>query len=182
LDQFRDDFIDALRRLAAVFEAYRRVVGQRPVLVGGAAVCIYTSGLIASGDFDIVAEADDVLERTLLAAGFRREDRTTHLLVGFYHPDLPAIGVQQISGRLFDGRTDEKRLTLIAMDGDNHVALPPIEDMIADRLGQFAASRDRDAEMLEQARLLFQLAEKLDGKYLRRRIVEEMGDPMHLGL
>jgi hypothetical protein len=62
------------------------------------------------------------------------------------------------------------------------VTLPPIEDMIADRLGQLAASGNRDQEMREQALLLFRLAADVDKSYLARRISEEGGDPAVLGL
>jgi hypothetical protein len=37
--------------------------------------------------------------------------------------------------------------------------------MIADRLGQYAASHQRDREMLEQARLLAKLAGDIDNEY-----------------
>jgi hypothetical protein len=54
--------------------------------------------------------------------------------------------------------------------------------MIADRLGQYAASDDRDDEMLEQATLLFKLAGHIDREYLIKRALEETGDPALLGL
>jgi hypothetical protein len=54
--------------------------------------------------------------------------------------------------------------------------------MIADRLGQYAASNQRDLEMLEQARLLSKLAGDIDNAYLIRRVLEEAGDPALLGL
>jgi hypothetical protein len=60
---------------------------------------------------------------------------------------------------------------------DAKVIFPPLEDMIADRLGQHASDpRGRD-DMLEQARLLASLAENLDVAYLIRRVAEEGGDP-----
>jgi len=62
------------------------------------------------------------------------------------------------------------------------VLLPSIEDMIADRLGQFAASDGKDQRMLDQAVLLKQLAGAADLAYLRRRVVEETGDPSLIGL
>ena len=63
----------------------------------------------------------------------------------------------------------------------SQVVLPPIEDMIADRLGQYEVS-GYDTAMLEQAKALFTIAQGLDTKYLIRRIVEESGNPAHLGL
>jgi hypothetical protein len=135
-----------------------------------------------SGDLDVIAAADEVFDSIMKDHGFRPEDRTGHLLVGYYHPDIPTIGVQLISGRLFDGRTDPQRITLLPIENGGTIALAPIEDMIADRLGQYAASDDRDDEMLEQAKLLFKLAGDIDREYLVRRAVEETGDPALLGL
>ena len=179
---FRADFVDALRRLAAVFDAYQAATGSRAVLVGGAAASIYTGGMITSGDFDVVAPADAIFDRMMTDHGFRREDRTGHLLVGYYHPEVPTIGVQIVSGRLFEGRTDPERITLLPVEDGGTIALAPIEDMIADRLGQYAGSGERDREMLEQARLLAKLAGEIDQPYLIKRVREETGDPALLGL
>ena len=132
------------------------------MLVGGAAASIYTGGMITSGDFDVIAAADTVFDRVMVEHGFKREDRAGHLLIGYYHPDIPTIGVQLVSGSLFDGRTDPHRIALLPIKNGGTIALPPIEDLIADRLGQYAASGDRDDEMLEQARLLFKLAGDID--------------------
>jgi len=90
--------------------------------------------------------------------------------------------VQLVSGRLFDGRTDPQRITLLPIEDGGTIALAPIEDMIADRLGQYAASDGRDGEMLDQARLLFKLAGDIDREYLIKRALEETGDPALLGL
>ena len=178
----RADFVEGLRRLARVFDAYEAKTKSRPVLVGGAAASIYSGGMITSGDFDVIAAAHTVFDRVMAEHGFRREDRAGHLLVGYYHPDIPTIGVQLVSGRLFDGRTDPQRIALLPVENGGTIALAPIEDLIADRLGQYAASNDRDDEMLEQARLLFKLAGEVDHEYLIKRVSEETGDPALLGL
>jgi hypothetical protein len=50
-----------------------------------------------------------------------------------------------------------------------------VEDMIADRMGQYASGTARD--LLAQAKLLYDLAERVDEDYLERRIrTESMGD------
>jgi hypothetical protein len=138
--------------------------------------------MIASGDFDVIAAADDIFDDVMQDYGFRREDRARHLLVGWYHPEVPTIGVQLVSGRLFEGRTDPQRIALLPVEDAGTIALAPIEDLIADRLGQYAGSGRRDSEMLEQARLLLQLAGTIDKEYLVRRVREEDGDPGLLGL
>ncbi len=169
------DYMDALAMLSRATERYRRETGRRMVIVGGAAVAFYTQGAILSGDFDLVADLG--FESSLLAEGCRREDRSGRMRRGFYHPDLPRYGFELVSGALFDGRTDSARIQPVAVGPDAHVLFPPVEDLIADRLGQYAASNQHDHAMLRQARLLFRLAATPDRTYLRRRIVEETGDP-----
>jgi hypothetical protein len=165
------DFLEALRLLARVFDAYEAKIGSRPLLVSGAA-----ASMITSGDFDVVAAADAIFDGAMAEHGFIREDRAGHLLVGHYHPDVPTIGVQLVSGRLFEGRTHPQRITLLPIEDGGTIALAPIEDMIADRLGQYAASHQRGREMLEQARLLAKLAGDIDNEYLNRCVLEESGD------
>lgn len=140
----------------------------------------YTQGQVLSGDFDLVADID--FEHALLAEGFRKEDRAGHLLRGYYHPDTPQYGYELVSGALFDGRTDHNKIRPIMVSDDAGVLFPPIEDLIADRLGQYAASNNKDEEMLLQARLLKALALECDEAYLRRRIIEESGDPAAIEL
>lgn len=131
-----------------------------------------------SGDFDVVAADADQFNAAMLAQGFQREDRGGRLLRGFYHPDHPRYGFEMVSGALFDGRADRGRLVrLVIGEGGAAVALPSVEDMIADRLGQHAAGGRSDASRLLQAKALFALATGIDDDYLRRRIVEEGGDP-----
>jgi hypothetical protein len=50
------------------------------------------------------------------------------------------------------------------------------------RLGQYAASGERDGGMLEQARILKELGLEYDDAYFLRRIMEESGDPAAIGL
>lgn len=164
------EFWTALTLLGEACTAYTKATGARPVLVGGAAVSSYTQGQILSGDFDIVADIS--LGPYLLEQGFTAEDRPRRLRRGWYHPAVPQYGFELVSGALFDGRTDRQRILVAAISPGAEVGFPPVEDMIADRLGQFAASRERDPEMLAQARLLAALASKIDIDSLRRRIIE----------
>jgi hypothetical protein len=176
---YRPEFIAGLRRLARVFETYAARTGHRPLLVGGAAASLYSGGAIVSGDFDVIAPFDEVFDEAMRTEGFAKEDRAGRLLVGWYHPELPAIGVQLVTGPPFEGRMDARRVVLVGPDEWHGVPVPPVEDMIADRLGQYAA--DGSPSMLEQARLLAELAEDVDDDYLRRRVAEEGGDIALLG-
>ena len=87
-----------------------------------------------------------------------------------------------MSGPLFDGRSDRTRLIRMAVTPPGEVALPAIEDLIADRLGQHAVASPADTSRLDQARALFGLANTLDKAYSLRRIGDDGGDPALLGL
>lgn len=166
--------------LAQASERYRKATGWRVVIVGGAAASFYSQGAILSGDFDIVADIG--FEETLLGEGFVRDTGPGTFLGGFYHPSLPELGVELVSGALFDGKADEEKIVAVRFSGDAQVLLPSVEDMIADRLGQYAASFSRDRRVLEQATILMELALDPDVAYLRRRIADEGGDPTLIGL
>jgi hypothetical protein len=86
------------------------------------------------------------------------------------------MGVEVVSGLLFDGASDASRVRRVEM-GTGTVAFPPVEDLIADRMGQFSAT-GRDKEMLEQAIVLYKIAmdnleSRLDEAYLDQRIKRE---------
>jgi len=171
---FPPEFLAALRILADASEDAAVGGHPRPVLVGGAAVELWTSGRYVSGDFDLVTSDPSPIERALLARGFRREDRSGYLLRGLYHPML-GIGVEFVSGQLFDGRSDRSRLRSVDVgDGKKIVVIPP-EDVIADRLGQDAAASGSDRRQLVLARMVYQLAQDLDAAYLLRRVADETG-------
>lgn len=171
------EYTAILEVLAEACRLYKQKTGHDAVLVGGAATAIYTDGAFPSGDFDFVATDDAAFRKSMQEAGFCPERRVGHLLVGFYHPDHPQFGVQQVSGSLFEGRTDTRRLLhVIIRSPDTGLTLPPIEDLIADRLAQHAVASPSDASRLLQARALFRLAHRLDKDYLQRRVREEGGD------
>lgn len=168
---YRPEYLEALALIAKAANATVRAGGNPPILVGGAAVEFFTGGAITSGDFDLWTGADDLIRRNLLAVGFKDEDRQGHLARGFYHPDLD-MGVELVSGHLFDGRCDRARLVL-ARIGEDIIHLPPIEDLIADRMGQYNSSPQKVPAMLEQAAVLYLLADDLDEAYLHKRIQED---------
>jgi hypothetical protein len=170
------DYIELLEILAIAFSRYRERSGASAVLVGGAATAIVTAGSFMSGDFDVVAADDTAFDDAMLATGFLPEDRLGHLLRGFYHPGYPAYGVELVSGPLFDGRSDPAKLIrMILRDGE--LVLPSIEDLVADRLGQHAIAPPSDDSRLRQARVIFTMAKEVDMHYLRRRVLDEGGDP-----
>jgi hypothetical protein len=94
-------------------------------------------------------------------------------------PLLDPHRVELVTGPLFEGRTDPDRLQLVVVDEASgaRAIFPPPEDMIANRLAQYASDPKGHDDMLEQAHLLASLAENLDMAYLKRRVAEEGADP-----
>lgn len=135
-----DDYLPAVEALGRVFATYAHAKGHSPVLVGGAAAALFTDGAFLSGDFDIVAASDNAFDEAMRAHGFRREDRHGKLHVGWYHPGHPRYGFQQVSTRLYDGRGEAERSIRVVMASDSAVVLTAVEDLIADRLGQYAVA------------------------------------------
>jgi hypothetical protein len=171
-----DSYVALLIILAEVFGRYESETGHSPILVGGGAVALQTQGAFMSGDLDLYAPSDAALETALLHAGFVSEERRGRLAGGFYHPEFPEYGVEAISGQLFDGRADRNRLIRVLFQDHRGIVIPSFEDMIADRLGQYAASNLRDHSRFAQAQLLFRLADDLDLGYLQSRVADEGGD------
>jgi len=174
------EYLAALELLGRVCEKYRIKTGAPAYLVGGAAVAIMTAGAFPSFDFDLVVASDEEFEAILLAHGFKREDRPGWLRFGYYHPEHPAFGWQLVTGPLFDGRSDRTRVVRFEITAESAVTFPVIEDMIADRLGQYEANR-RDTSRLEQAQLLFKMAKTIDKDYLAKRVADEGSDAALLG-
>ena len=82
------------------------------------------------------------------------------------------IGVEVVSSVPFEGRSDRERIILVDVEG-SQIAVIPVEDIIADRMGQYVSSPQLVPEMLQQAITLYQLAWDADEEYLEKRIREE---------
>ncbi len=169
-------FLAAVSSLARAFRLYGEQTGSDAVLVGGASVVILSGGQFFSGDFDFVAADDRRMAECLRENGFVREDRPGFLHAGWYHPDHPLFGFQQVSGPLFDGRTERSKMLRISLRNGEGIVMPPVEDMVADRLGQHATASATDTSRLDQARVMLAVAPKIDRAYLLRRVEEEGGD------
>ena len=74
---------------------------------------------------------------------------------------------------LLDGLADREMVQVVELAPDGAIAVIAPEDIIADRMGQYASGSA--PEMLGQARALFALCEGLDMDYMERRIREETG-------
>ena len=64
---------------------------------------------------------------------------------------------------------------MVLREGET-IIVPPVEDLIADRLGQHAIASPTDTSRLEQARAMLVVSETVDGAYLIKRVREEGGD------
>jgi hypothetical protein len=164
---YRPEFVGALELMAEAFDEVVAAGFERPIIVGGAAVEFYTGGAVVS---------QRELEAALLRRGFERPAGPGTLLRGVHHSSL-GIGVEVVSGQLFDGAADKMRVRVVSV-GSSEVRLPPVEDMIADRMGQFAAPDLGDQLMLRQAIILYRIARRnledpLDQDYLDSRIRQE---------
>ena len=168
------DLLTLLEALGRAFRTYHDLSGNDAILVGGGAVSILTNGAYLSGDLDIIAANDDALDAALCQHGFEREKRAGRLLGGWYFPECPRFGVESVSGAYFDGYADRSRVQIVRF-GDSKVAIPPLEDMIADRLGQYGANPN-DPRSLNQAKLLYRLGPNIDLDYLKKRVNDEQGD------
>ena len=137
----------------------------------GAAVEYFTGSALMTGDIDLASPVQPELEEELRRLGFTKPQGIGHTPLGWVHPDL-GLGFEVVASTPMDGAVDHRRLLLIrGLADDAAFVTIPIEDLIADRMGQYASGSA--PEMLEQARLLFRLNPGLDIPYLERRIRDE---------
>lgn len=169
---YRPEFEAALRLLARISVEMDAAGYRPPVLVGGAAVEIYTRGAVMTGDFDFACGRQDIFEGLMQQHGFVRPTGRGVATRGWIHPDFK-LGVEVVTDRLLDGLADRDMVQIIQLGDDGELAVIAPEDIIADRMGQYASGSA--PEMLGQARTLFALCDGLDMDYMQRRIAEETG-------
>lgn len=172
---YRPEFVAALQLFARVSEAMANKGLQRPILVGGAAAELYSASAVATGDFDICTTVQPEFEAELRRFGFVRPAGAGQMLKGWIHPDLK-LGFEVVAEVPMDGSVDAAHIRLVEPIGETALfRVISVEDLIADRVGQYASGTAPDR--VEQARLLLALHPDADLDYLERRIREEsMGD------
>ena len=175
---YRENFTEALLLIAAAIEKMHERGYSRPVLVGGAAVELYTGSEIVSGDFDFVTQNQQVFEELLIEQGFTRPGGIGVLLRGLEHRELE-IGVEVVSGRLFDGNVPDTEIVAMAF-ATGTLAVISVEDAIADRMAQYAEHPGDNRDRLEQAKLMLRVAPEIKEDYLDRRIREETSEEFDL--
>lgn len=143
----------------------------RPILVVGAAAELYSASALTTGDFDICTPSQPELEEVMRDFGFIRPSGAGKMLKGWIHPELK-LGFEVVANTPMDGSIDPARIRLVEPIGETALfRVIPVEDLIADRMGQYASDTARDR--LDQARALFALNPDCDLEYLDRRIREE---------
>jgi hypothetical protein len=168
---YRPEFEAALRLFARVSEAMAARGLPRPVLVGGAAAELYSTSALATGDFDVCTPCQPELEEELRRLGFVKPTGVGMLLKGWIHPELQ-LGFEIVADVPMDGNVDSAHIRLVQAIGDaGQFRVISVEDLIADRMGQYSSGTAKDR--IDQARLLLQLHNDVDLDYLDRRIKEE---------
>ena len=172
---WRPEFLDALRVLARVSEAMAARGLPRPVLVGGGAVEFYTGSAVMTSDIDVTSPVQPELEDELQKLGFVRPSGPGKSTRGWVHPDL-GLGFEVVGNSPMGGSYSPTKLVMVAPVEDSpDLVVLSVEDMIADRMGQYASGTAR--QMLGQTRELYNLPIELDRDYLDRRIREgSVGD------
>jgi hypothetical protein len=171
MSAYRPEFEAALRLFARVSEAMKARGLQRPILVGGAAAEFYSMSALSTGDFDMCTVSQGALEEEMRRLGFIKPSGAGQSLKGWIHPALK-LGFETVADVPMDGNFD--RDTLVLVDDfaeDGLFVVISVEDLIADRMGQYASGTAKDR--LDQAKTLFSLQTDLDRGYLEHRIREE---------
>lgn len=171
---WRPEFVAALRLLARASEAMAARGLGRPVLVGGGAVEFYTGSALMTGDIDVTTPSQPEFEEELLRLGFVKPSGAGRSLRGWIHPEL-RLGLEVVGSSPMGGGLDPGRLRLVRPPEEAaRFRIIAVEDMIADRMGQFASGTA--PEMRGQAQTLLSLYPDLDRDYLERRIRDETLD------
>lgn len=124
-----------------------------------------------TGDIDVTSPVQPELEEELQRVGFIRPSGAGKSLRGWVHPDL-GFGLEVVANAPMDGAADSMRFRLVRPIGETQLfRILSLEDLIADRVGQFSSGAAR--QMLEQARHLLSLYTELDRHYLDARIRDE---------
>jgi hypothetical protein len=108
--------------LAAWFQGLYPAETDKPVLVGGAALELYTRGAYRTGDLDFIGQVPLPVQRKLREAGFRRRGRHWVHEGGAWFIELPS--------RSFDAPV---RVDMVRLDEWTVITLSP-EDVLVDRL------------------------------------------------
>jgi hypothetical protein len=147
---------------ALLSEEMTRRGADRPIIVGGEAVELYTQGRYTTGDIDIKGQ-EETLEAVLGEWGFVKEGRA-------WASREYDLYVDWLGSALDEGTEAEKRTNIIAIDPGLEVRVISFEDLIVDRLCAAKFWDDRDSLMW--SKILLEILMRTGGGdtgYLKRR-------------
>ena len=144
MSAYRPEFEAALRLFARVSEAMHERGLPRPILVGGAAAELYSTSALTTGDFDLCSPYQPELEQEMQTLGFVRPSGAGMKTKGLVHPGL-ALGFEVVATTPMDGSVDRAHILLVQPIGESaQFRVISVEDLIADRMGQYASGTARD--------------------------------------
>jgi hypothetical protein len=152
--------------IALLSKEMARHGAERPIVVGGEAVELYTQGRYTTGDIDIKGPKE-TLEAVLLDWGFVKEGRA-------WASREYDLYIDWLGGSLDEGAEAERRTNIIAIASGLEVRVISFEDLIVDRL--CAAKYWNDSDSLMWAKILLEILMRTDGgdiAYLIRRAENE---------
>ena len=171
MSPYRPEFEAALLLFARISGALVARNFTRPILVGGAAAEYWSGSALATGDFDLCTPVQAELEEEMRREGFVKPSGPGMSTRGWIHPAL-RLGFEIVADVPMAGNVDRDHILLVEDIAPGlSFAIIAVEDLIADRMGQYASGTARDR--LDQARLLYRLNPDVDEVYLDRRIREE---------
>ena len=130
-----------------------------PVLVGGAAVELYTLGAYTTGDVDLAGTVTPRVARALTAAGFERHGR--HWIHEAYQVfvEFPASALEA-----------QEQAEWVELQGQ-HVLIISVEDLLVERLGAWQHWKS-SVDGANALRLWRTQRERIDEKRLKRRLAQ----------
>lgn len=142
--------------LAAWFQGLFREGEAVPVLVGGAAVELYTGGAYTTGDLDFVGVLNTRVEEELEAAGFQRRGRH------WIHEE------EQVFLELPGRALEEGEEPVIFCSGSSEVRILSPEDVLVDRLAAWWFWRS-STDGVAACKLFWRRRGELDSQRLENR-------------
>lgn len=139
---------DRTAAVAAWFQGLFPSIDEAPVLVGGAAVELYTHGAYRTGDLDFVGEVVDDVRAKLEKAGFRRRGRHWVHEESRTFIELPASWFDS-PVRVWDIRFGDWNVRALSPEDVlvDRLAAWKFWSVVADGVNAFLVWRDRSEEM-----------------------------------
>ena len=160
-----------LRRHLLVGAAFREVLTQEPVVVGGTAEEFHSSAPYHETDLDLCGSVSEDERRVLRALGLRKRGRH------WFH-DASQVAVEFPEVRI-DG--DETRVEHVRV-GSGTIAIIGVDDLYIDRIRQATAQASESSIEFRSALAVGAAAfERIDRRYVLRRIREIAEDDPAIG-